>query len=63
LYYAPSALCFRDGDDYLETRIHIDAQPIDNARVEVGYRKIDTDLKNRSVTYNDAFYFGLRLDF
>ena len=63
LYYAPSALCFRDGDDYLETRIHMDAQPIDNARVEVGYRKIDTDLENRSITYNDAWYFGLRLDF
>lgn len=63
LYYAPSALCFKDGDDYLETRIHVDAEPIENARVEVGYRQIDTDLKNRSVTYNDAWYFGLRLDF
>lgn len=63
LYYAPSPLCFRDGDDYLETRVHLDAEPIENARVEVGYRQIDTDLKNRSVNYNDAFYFGLRLDF
>jgi hypothetical protein len=63
MYYAPSVLSFKDADGYFETRIHLDAEPIDNARIEVGYRQIDTDLKNRSVTYNDAFYFGLRLDF
>lgn len=63
MYYAPSVLSFKDADGYFETRIHLDAEPIDNARIEVGYRKIDTDLKSRSVTYNDAWYFGLRLDF
>lgn len=63
LYYAPSVLSFKDGDSYMETRIHLDAEPIDNGRVEVGYRKIDTDIKNQNVTYNDAWYFGLRLDF
>jgi len=63
LYYAPSPLCFSDADSYFESRIHLDAEPIDNARIEVGYRKIDTDVKNRNVTYNDAWYFGMRLDF
>ena len=63
LYYAPSALSFQDGDGYLETRIHLDVEPIDNGRLEVGYRKIDTDLKNTNVTYNDSWYFGMRLDF
>lgn len=63
LYYAPSVLSFKDADDYFETRIHLDVEPIENARVEVGYRQIDTNLKNRSVTYNDSWYFGLRLDF
>ncbi|MFZ3054041.1 MAG: YfaZ family outer membrane protein [Sulfuricurvum sp.] len=63
LYYAPSALTFKDGDSYTETRIHVDAEPIDNGRIEVGYRKIDTDLKTANVTYNDAWYFGFRLDF
>lgn len=63
LYYAPSALCFRDGDSYMESRIHLDVEPIESARVQVGYRTIDTDLKNRNVTYNEAWYFGLRLDF
>jgi len=63
LYYAPSVLVFHDGDEYLETRIHLDAEVIHNGRIEVGYRKIDTDVKNYNVTYNDAWYFGLRLDF
>jgi hypothetical protein len=63
LYYAPSVLSFKDGDSYLETRLHLDAEPIDNGRVEVGYRKIDTNIKNRDVTYNSSWYFGMRLDF
>jgi hypothetical protein len=63
LYYAPSVLSFRDGEDYLETRIHFDVEPIKNGRIEVGYRMIDTNVKNRDVTYNDAWYLGMRLDF
>lgn len=63
LYYAPSVLSFRDGEDYLETRIHLDVELIKNGRIEVGYRMIDTDVKNRDVTYNDAWYLGMRLDF
>jgi len=63
LYYAPSALSFKEGDGYLETRIHLDVEPIDSGRFEVGYRKIDTDLKNTNITYNDSWYFGMRLDF
>lgn len=63
LYYAPSALSFKQGDGYMETRIGLDVEPIENARIGVGYRTIDTDLKNRNVTYNDAWYFGMRLDF
>jgi hypothetical protein len=63
LYYAPSALSFKEGDEYLEGRIHLDIEPIDNGRIELGYRKIDTDLKSRDVTYNSTWYFGFRLDF
>jgi hypothetical protein len=62
-YYAPSVLSFKEGDGYVETRIGIDAEPFDNARIGVGYRIIETDLKTRDVTYNDAWYFGMRLDF
>lgn len=63
LYYAPSVLSFSDAENYMETRIHLDIEPIPNGRIEIGYRNIDTDVKNRNVTYNDAWYFGLRLDF
>ncbi|MBV5284421.1 MAG: hypothetical protein JZU53_18510 [Paludibacter sp.] len=63
LYYAPSVLSFKDADDYFETRIHFDVVPIQNGRIEIGYRMIDTDVKNRDVTYNDAWYLGMRLDF
>jgi len=62
-YYAPSVLAFQDADDYLEARIHFDVVPITNGRIEIGYRMIDTDVKNRDVTYNDAWYLGMRLDF
>jgi len=62
-YYAPSVLSFKEGDGYMETRIGLDIEPIENARFGVGYRIIDTDLKSRDVTYNDAWYFGMRLDF
>ncbi len=63
LYYAPSVLTFQDGDQYFEARIHVDVELIHNGRIEVGYRKIDTDLGSRNVTYNEALYFGLRYDF
>jgi hypothetical protein len=62
-YYAPSVLSFKEGDGYTETRIGLDMEPIENARVGIGYRTIDTDLKSRDVTYNDAWYFAMRLDF
>ncbi len=63
LYYAPSALCFEEGKEYMESRINLSFEPIDNGRFIVGYRKIDTDLEHRNVTYNDSWYFGMRLDF
>jgi len=63
LYYAPTVLAFKDADSYLETRVHLDVEPINNGRLEVGYRNIDTDVKNANVTYNDSWYFGMRLDF
>ncbi|MDD2266471.1 YfaZ family outer membrane protein [Sulfuricurvum sp.] len=68
LYYAPSDLTFLDGDKYLEVRTYLDAEVIHNKHIEVGYRNIDPDLishpySSHNVTYNEAFYGGLRLDF
>lgn len=68
LYYAPSDMVHYNGDKYLEVRTYLDAEVIHNGRIEVGYRNIDPDLKthtvkSNTVTYNEAFYIGLRLDF
>lgn len=68
LYYAPSDLVFQDGIKYLEVRTYLDAEVIHHGHIEVGYRNIDPDLNNHTVkshnvTYNEAFYCGLRLDF
>lgn len=68
LYYAPSDLTYHDGDKYLEVRTYLDAEVIQNRHIEVGYRNIDPDLirhpiNSHNVTYNEAFYCGLRLDF
>ncbi|MDD5716642.1 MAG: YfaZ family outer membrane protein [Sulfuricurvum sp.] len=63
LYYAPKALCFAKGESYYESRLHMDIEPIDDGRLEIGYRRIDTDVQNRNVTYNDAWYFGFKLAF
>lgn len=68
LYYAPSDLTFYDGDKYLGVRAYLDAETIHNGHIVVGYRNLDPDLqthhiKSNTVTYNEAFYVGLRLDF
>lgn len=63
LYYAPQSLAFANGEKYFETRLHVDVQLIRDGKIEFGYRQIDTDLKNTNITYNDAWYFGMRLDF
>lgn len=63
LYYAPSVFCFEAGDEYTEGRIALSIEPIDNGRLFVGYRKIDTDTEHAHITYNDSVYFGMRLDF
>ncbi|MDD2828620.1 MAG: YfaZ family outer membrane protein [Sulfuricurvum sp.] len=62
-YYAPSALSFQDSDGYTEIRVGVDFEPIEHARIGFGYRSIDTDLIMRNVTYNDSWYFNMRLDF
>lgn len=64
LYYASGSLAFQQASDYLENRVRIEIAPIPGGRVEVGYRKISTNLtQGRDVTYNEAWYAGLRLEF
>lgn len=63
LYYAPSFLSFDKAKAYMESRIYIDAEMMQNLHGTIGYREIDTDYTTAKVVYNEAWYFGLRLDF
>ena len=63
LYYAPSSLSLQSADGYLERRMYFDFELIENGKLELGYRASNTDLKDTNITYNDAWYFGMKLKF
>jgi len=66
LDYAPSVLSFKDADSYMEKRVELGVQIVEQATVFVGYRKIETDFENRyggDYTYNDAGYIGFKIKF
>ena len=61
--YAPSILSFRDAEDYLDFRIQLNMEIISNIDIFTGYRNIDTQYKNYDKTFNDSFYFGMKISF
>jgi len=63
LYYAPKALAFNDAKDYLEYRIGYDIEIIENGRITVGYRHMDTNYKTADFTYNESWYAGFKISF
>jgi len=65
LYYAPSALSFSDAKDFIEYRMSYDVEVIENGRVTIGYRNINTnyDTPSGKVVYNDSFYAGFKFAF
>lgn len=65
LYYAPGALAFSDAKDYLEYRIGYDIEIIDNGKITIGYRNMDTnyDYANGDFTYNESWYAGFKIAF
>ncbi len=71
LYYAPSVLSFSDADNYLEYRISYDIELIDNGRVTIGYRNLDTNyetgkgyaLAGGDFNYNAYWYMGFKIGF
>ena len=64
-YYAPSVLTMNDADSYLEYRIGLDVEIIDNARITLGYRVMNTDYDDRrgDVEYNKSAYIGFKFAF
>ncbi|SFV64692.1 hypothetical protein MNB_SM-4-1436 [hydrothermal vent metagenome] len=65
VYYAPGALSFSDAKDFLEYRMSFDIEMIENGRVTIGYRNINTNYKTAidNVVYNDSFYAGFKFAF
>lgn len=66
LDYAPSVLSFKDADSYMEKRVELGVQIVEQATIFVGYRKIDTDFETRNggdYTFNDTGYIGFKVRF
>jgi len=71
LYYAPSVLSFSDADSFLEYRLSYDIEIIDNGRITVGYRSLDTNyvankgygVNGGDFTYNSYWYIGFKINF
>jgi len=64
-YYAPQVLSFHDADGFLEYRISVDVELIENGRMTFGYRNLDTDYNgaSSSFNYNDSWYVGFKIGF
>lgn len=69
-YYAPVALSFNDAKNFFEYRISYDIELIDNGRITIGYRQLNTNYDNSksdvalsNVIYNESFYAGFKFAF
>jgi hypothetical protein len=66
IYYAPEVLAMQDAKDFLEYRVHVDVEVIQNGMITVGYRNIDLqyDVANsETVNYNSSGYIGFKFAF
>ena len=64
LDYAPSVLAFSNADKYMEKRLEVSIQIIEQANVFLGYRDIDTDYEDGDFEYTDTnWYVGFRVRF
>ena len=63
VYYAPQVLSFIQAKHYLEYRISYDFELIENGKITVGYRAMDTDYDTYNFSYNSSIYFGFKISF
>lgn len=67
LYYAPEVLCMNDANNFLEYRVNFDVEVIQNGRITLGYRSLDTnyDISGTTVNknYNRSAYLGFKFQF
>ena len=63
-YTAPGVVSFLDAKDVTEYGIYLSYQITPQANISLGYKNIDTDIKNvGSVNIDKGGYFGLNLSF
>ena len=66
IYFAPSVLSMRDAKSFMEYRLTLDIEVIENAMITLGYRSIDTNYDKpvaRDLNYNSSFYAGFKFKF
>lgn len=65
IYYATHVLSYQDADSFAEYRVNLDIEIIEDGFITVGYRKIDTNYKDKrgDVTFDSSFYGGLKIRF
>ena len=66
IYYAPSVLAMSDAKSFMEYRVTLDIEVIENAMITLGYRSLDTNYDKpvaRDVNYNSSFYAGFKFKF
>ena len=63
-YTAPSVVSFSDAEDLTEYGLYLNFQITPQARVTVGYQRIDIAINNApDVTFDKGSYFGLNISF
>lgn len=67
VYYAPEVLSLEDAKNFLEYRVNFDIEVIDNGRISIGYRSIDTNYEvngnTRNISYNRSAHVGFKFAF
>ena len=66
IYFAPSVLAMSDANSFLEYRLMLDIEVIENAMITLGYRSLDTNYEKpvaNDVNYNSSFYAGFKFKF
>lgn len=63
IYHAPSVLSFEDAETFMEYRVHFDLEVIQNGRITVGYRSMDTNYNQADFHYNRSIYAGFKFGF
>ena len=65
VYYGPKVLSFGDADRYYDYRVSYDVEIINNGRVTLGYRSLNTNYSDvrDDYIYNKSFYIGFKFLF